>query len=90
VANSEQRSQTILATLEHCRATLARGGDHDTAHFVSVAILQHRMKLKGITGLELRELCDAIVADQEAAKAARDPRLPRVHRRRPPLLRLVK
>jgi hypothetical protein len=90
VANSEQRSQTILATLEHCRASLARSGDHETAHFVSVAILQHRMKLKGISDLELKELCDAMLADQEAAKAARDPRLPRVHRSRPPLLRVVK
>jgi hypothetical protein len=48
------------------------------------------MKLKGISDLELKELCDAMLADQEAAKAARDPRLPRVHRSRPPLLRVVK
>jgi hypothetical protein len=90
VANSEERSQSILATLEHCRATLARSGDHDTAHYVSVAILQHRMKLKGVSDLELRELCDVLVADQEAAAAARDPRSPRQRRRRPPLLRVVK
>src|SRR4051794_26815492 len=70
VANSEERSQSILATLEHCRATLARSGDHETAHCVSVAILQHRMKLKGVSDLELRELCDALVADQEGAAAA--------------------
>ncbi len=90
MANSEERSQTILATLEHCRATLARGGDHETAHYVSVAILQHRMKLKGVSDLELRELCDAIIADQEAAAAARNPGSPRQRRRRPPLLRVVK
>jgi hypothetical protein len=90
VANSEERSQSILATLEHCRATLARTGDHESAHYVSVAILQHRMKLKGVSDLELRELCDALVADHEAAAAARDPRLPRQRRRRPPLLRVVK
>ena len=88
MANSEERSQSILATLEHCRATLAGSGDHETAHFVSVAILQHRMKLKGISDLELRELCDAIVADQEAAEAARSRRSYR--RRHPPLLRVVK
>jgi len=88
VANSEERSQSILTTLEHCRASLARSGDHETAHFVSVAILQHRMKLKGVSDLELRELCDAIMADQEAAEAARSQRSYR--RRRPPLLRVVK
>jgi hypothetical protein len=48
------------------------------------------MKLKGVSDLELRELCDALAADQEAAAAARDPRLPRQRRRRPPLLRVVK
>jgi hypothetical protein len=57
---------------------------------VSVAILQHRMKLKGVSDLELRELCDVLVADQEAAAAARDPRSPRQRRRHPPLLRVVK
>jgi len=90
VANSQERSQSILATLEHCRATLARSGHHETAHCVSVAILQHRMKLKGVSDLELRELCDAIIADQEAAAAARNPGSPRQRRRRPPLLRVVK
>jgi hypothetical protein len=48
------------------------------------------MKLKGVSDLELRELCDALASDQEAAAAARDPRLPRQRRRRPPLLRVVK
>jgi len=46
------------------------------------------MKLKGVSDLELRELCDAIMADQEAAEAARSQRSYR--RRRPPLLRVVK
>jgi len=46
------------------------------------------MKLKGVSDLELRELCDAIMADQEAAEAARSRRSYR--RRRPPLLRVVK
>lgn len=90
MANSEQRSQTILATLERCRAALVRSGDHETAHLVSVAILQHRMRLKGVSDMELRELCDVIVADQEAAAAARDPKAQRTQRRRPPLLRVVK
>jgi hypothetical protein len=89
VANSEDRTQTILATLEQCRASLVKGGDLETAHFVSVAILQYRMKRNGISDLELKELCEAIMADREAAAAARDPRLPRQRRRRPPLLRVV-
>ena len=88
MANSEERSQPVLATLEQCRASLVKGGDVETAHFVSVAILQYRMKRNGISDLELKELCDAIISDQEAA--ARDPRLPRQRRRRPPLLRVVK
>jgi phage terminase large subunit-like protein len=90
VANSEERSQSILATLEQCRSALTRNGDHETAHVVSVAILQHRMKRYGVSDLELKELCDAIVADREAAEAARHPEAQRHRRRRPPLLRLVK
>ncbi|HKS18142.1 MAG TPA: hypothetical protein VJS63_02895 [Bradyrhizobium sp.] len=48
------------------------------------------MRLKGVSDMELRELCDVIVADQEAAAAARDPKAQRTQRRRPPLLRVVK
>ena len=88
VANSEERPPSILEALEQCRAALVKGGDTETAHFVSVAILQYRMKRNGISDLELKELCDAIVADRE--EAARDPRSPRQRRRRPPLLRVVK
>ena len=69
---------------------LVRSGDHEAAHLVSVAILQHRMRLRGISDTELRELCDVIIADQEAAAAARDPKAQRRQRRRPPLLRVVK
>jgi hypothetical protein len=90
VANSEERSQSILATLEQCRSALTRSGDHETAHVVSVAILQHRMKCHGVSDLELKELCDTMVADREAAEAARNPAAQRHRRRRPPLLRLVK
>ena len=90
MANSEERSPSILALLEQCRASLVKSGDIETAHFVSVAILQYRMKRNGISDPELKELCDAIMADQEAAAAARDPSSPRQRRRRPPLLRVVK
>jgi phytoene/squalene synthetase len=87
VANLEERSQSILAALEQCRSALTKSGDHETAHVVSVAILQHRMKRYGVSDLELRELCDAMVADQEAAEAARNAQ--RHRRRRPPLLWVV-
>jgi len=90
VANSEERTQSILATLEQCRLALIRSGDHETAHLVSVAILQHRMNRNGVSDLELKELCDAMMADREAAEAARNPAAPRHRRRRPPLLRVVK
>ena len=90
MANSEERSQSILATLEQCRSALTASGDHQTAHVLSVAILQHRMTRYGVTDLELKELCDAMVADREAAEAARHPDAQRYRRRRPPLLRLVK
>ena len=88
VANSEEQPPSILAALEQCRTALVKGGDTETAHFVSVAILQYRMKRNGISDLELKELCDTIVADRE--EAARDPGSPRQRRRRPPLLRVVK
>lgn len=88
MANSEDQPPSILAALEQCRTALVKGGDTETAHFVSVAILQYRMKRNGISDLELKELCDTIVADRE--EAARDPGSPRQRRRRPPLLRVVK
>ena len=90
MANSEERSQSILATLEQCRSALTASGDHQTAHVLSVAILQHRMTRYGVSDHELKELCDAMVADREAAEAARHPDAQRYRRRRPPLLRLVK
>jgi hypothetical protein len=90
VANSEEQSQSILAALEQCRLALTRSGDRETAHLVSVAILQHRMKRSGVSELELIELCEALMADREAAEAARNPAAPRQRRRRPPLLRIVK
>jgi hypothetical protein len=87
VANSDE-PHSILATLEQCREALTRSGDHETAHVVSVAILQYRMKRHGVSDQELKELCDAVVADREAAEAARNNAAHR--RRRPPLLRVVK
>src|SRR5689334_23709077 len=89
-ANSQARLRSTLATLEQCRTSLASDAEHDTADLLSVAILQLRMKLKGVTDSELKLLCDA-QATEEAGQAARRRKTPRARRRRGrPVLRLVK
>ena len=89
-ANVEARLRTTLATLERCQASLANDAEHDTADVLSVAILQLRMKLKGVTDSELKLLCD-VQAAQERAAQARAPKAPRGRRRRGrPVLKLVK
>ncbi len=87
VANSEERLQVILATLEQCRAGLIDSANRETAQLVSVAILELRMKLNRITDSELKALCDAVAQDDAAAE-----RLPysKPPPRRRPLLKLVK
>ena len=89
-ANSEARRRSILATLELCQASLANDAEHDTADLLSVAILQLRMKLKGVTDSELKLLCE-VQAAQEQAQASRSQKAPRGRRRRGrPVLKLVK
>lgn len=78
---------SVLATLEECRTALVGGGNPETAHFVSVAILDLRMKLNRITDAELRALCDEIMPAEAAADKTGDSKPPP---RRRPLLRLVK
>ena len=85
--DSDERLLSVLATLEECRAALANGGNPETAHFVSVAVLDLRMKLNRITDAELRALCDEISPVDATTDKTRDSRLPL---RRRPLLRLVK
>jgi hypothetical protein len=82
VVDSDEQLLSVLATLEECRAALAGGGNPETAHLVSVAILDLRMKLNRITDAELKALCDEMLP----AEAATDKPPPR----RRPLLRLVK
>ena len=89
VANSEERLHLILATLEQCRAGLIDSAHPDTAHLVSVAILELRMKLNRITESELKALCDAMEWDYSAAERPQDPKSSHGQRRRP-LLKLVK
>ncbi|HKU08657.1 MAG TPA: hypothetical protein VJR30_21535 [Bradyrhizobium sp.] len=88
--NIEERLRSALATLERCQASLANDAEHDTADLLSVAILQLRMKLKGVSHSELKLLCD-VQAAEEQAQAARNPKAPRGRRRRGrPVLRLVR
>jgi len=87
VVDSDERLLSVLATLEECRVALANGGNGETAHLVSVAILDLRLKLNRITDAELRALCDEMSLADAATDKARDPKLPQ---RRRPLLRLVK
>lgn len=79
---------SILEKLEACRASLLAGGNRDSAHLVSVAILDVRMRLHRIGDAELRALCDEMLADDGSARL-RDTRLAPGSKRRP-LLRVVK
>jgi hypothetical protein len=87
VFDSDERLLSVLATLDECRAALASGGNPETAHLVSLAILDLRMKLNRITDAELKALCDEMLPTEAATNKARDPKSPA---RRRPLLRLVK
>jgi hypothetical protein len=85
VADSEQRLHSILTTLEECRTGLIESGNRETARFVSVAILDIRMRLNRIGDSELKALCDAMLADDPPAETEPAPEAePR------PLLKLVK
>lgn len=86
MVDSDERLLSVLAALEECRAALAKGGNGETAHLVSVAILDLRLKLNRITDAELRALCDEMSLDAATDKTC-DPKLPQRGR---PLLRLVK
>ena len=84
---SDERLLSILETLEECRVGLLAGGNKDSAHLVSVAILDLRMRLHRIGDAELRALCDEMLAGGSAR--LRDPKAIAGRTRRP-LLRVVK
>ena len=95
VANSEERLNSILATLEECQAALVASGNRETAQLVSVAILELRIKLNHVADSELKALCDAMLRDAASAEQSRDPKSPQSQNRgqagRPPVsLKLVK
>ena len=85
---SDERLLSILEMLEECRAGLLLTGHRDSAHLVSVAVLDVRMRLHRIDDAELKALCDEMLAD-DGSPRPRDSKLA-PGRRRGPLLRLVK
>ena len=89
VANSEEQLNSILVTLEDCRAALAAGGCRESAQLVSMAILELRIKLNRIEDSELKELCDSMVRDEASAEQPRQVK-PAPGGRLPVSLRLVK
>jgi hypothetical protein len=84
----DERLLSVLEKLEECRAGLLAGGNRDSAHLVSVAILDVRMRLYRIGDAELRALCDEMLADDDPQRLAETKAAPGGKRR--PLLRLVK
>src|SRR5258708_37547281 len=89
VANSEERLQSVLATLEQCRTALIDSGSRETAQLVSVAILELRMKLNRIADSDLKALCDAMLPDEAPVDRSEQAKPQHTQRRRP-LLKLVK
>jgi hypothetical protein len=89
VVNSEEQMLAILAMLEESRAALVANGSPNTAHLVSIAALDVRMKLNGIGEDELIALCEAMEPSELEAKGLRDGQSAQTPRRHA-LLRLVK
>jgi hypothetical protein len=88
VVNS--RLQSILENLEQCEAALRAVGRGDTAHLVSLAILELRMRLNGISDEELKALCEEMTPESDRLAQQEDDAKSSVTQRRRPLLRVVK
>jgi hypothetical protein len=89
VLNSDEQLLAVLAMLEECRSALAASGNRDSAHLVSVAALDVRMKLNRIGDAELKLLCDAMMVKQLAEDGPQEVRSSQASSSRP-LLRVVK
>ncbi|MDP3690317.1 hypothetical protein [Bradyrhizobium sp.] len=90
MANSEERLQSILATLEQCRAALVKEARPETAKLVSLAVLDLRIDLSRMPDSDLKALCDAMTPPEHAPSGrSTDPNSPRGPRRRA-VLKLVK
>lgn len=90
MANSDERLQSILATLEQCRAVLVKEARPETAKLVSLAILDLRIDLSKLPDSDLKALCDAMTPPEHGpAERSNDPGSPRGPRKRA-VLKLVK
>ena len=90
VAKSDERLQSILATLEQCRQALLKEARPETAKLVSLAILDLRIDLSRLPDSDLKALCDAMTPpEQEPAERSTGPDSPRAPRKRA-VLKLVK
>jgi hypothetical protein len=90
VVNSDQQLLSILEDLEWCEAALRACGREETAHLVSVAVLELRMRLNGITDAELKALCDEMLPESDASAERTGEAKSSPSPRRRPLLRLIK
>jgi hypothetical protein len=90
VVNSDERLQSILENLEQCEAGLRAIGRGDTAHLVSLAVLELRMRLNGISDEELKALCEEMTPESDRSAEQADDAKSSVTQRRRPLLRVVK
>jgi hypothetical protein len=90
VVNSDEQMLSILDSLEQCEARLRAHSCDDTAHLVSVAILELRTRIKGISDAELRALCDEMLPEGDLSAERAGEAKSSASQRRRPLLRLVK
>ncbi|MDP1585334.1 MAG: hypothetical protein Q8M18_18095 [Bradyrhizobium sp.] len=90
MANSEERLQSILATLDQCRAALVKEARLETAKLVSLAVLDLRIELSKIPDSDFKALCDAMTPPERGpSERSNDPNSPRGPRKRA-VLKLVK
>ena len=89
VAKSDERLQSILATLEQCRAALVKEARPETAKLVSLAVLDLRIDISKLPDSDLKALCDAMTPPEGSSGRSNDPNSPRGPRKRA-VLKLVK
>jgi hypothetical protein len=65
VPDSDEQLIAVLAKLDECRSMLSALGNRETAHLVSVAALDLRMRLNRISDADLKLLCEEIIANAE-------------------------
>ena len=88
VSHSDEQLQSVLETLEECRRVLGENRVRETVELLSIAILDLRMKIKGVDNVELRALCDEMLRGAASESASRSKQTQDQPRR--PLLRVVK